>query len=169
MSLKKAFRKFKIKSGLLFEHGILNGMYWLLIAPIQNRFDYYKERISRSFAYAKHGWSSVDFDSISLFSDMRFKLERIAKCIDLNLAAQYSQEVIDECKKNGFDIYWQKRKLAHDAIYEALALLQNLENDDYDYQARKLGLKYDVDNKLKNADLDRLNVILKDYSGFWWD
>lgn len=169
MSLKKAIRKMKIKSNLLFEDGILNGLYWLLIVPIQDIYEYYKERSTRSFAYAKHGWNSIDFDSIALFSDMRFKLERIAKCIDLNLSAQYSQETIDECKKNGFDNYWQKRKLAHDAIYEAIALLQNLENDDYDYQAQKMGLKYDVDNKLKNTDLDKLNVILKEYSGFWWN
>ena len=53
----------------------------------------YKERISRSLAYAKFGWLNYDFDFGFTYNLMEFKLKRLLKCLENGHAVQEEEDL----------------------------------------------------------------------------
>lgn len=164
--------------------------------PVESFFRHTIECVSRSLAFARHGYMSSDFDSAYLYSVMSFKLKRLQGCLLTGHVVQYKEDI--------------------DALEEAITICDRLFSGEYDRKYYKTHTKkwgelktrdipeYDDEGKIKyyrwessrknantpskkkkevadlrqiqvneekdrGADLDRLHEILKNHEKTWWD
>lgn len=68
------------------------------VYSLTDRFTKYKERISRSLAYARFGWHNYDFDMSYAYGLFEFKLKRLQECLENGHAVQ-EQESMDALKR----------------------------------------------------------------------
>ena len=139
MSIKKFVRSLK------YVNPIKGVFYWLV-----DTYDILRERISRSIAFAVHGWDHYDFEGLYVYDIMAFKLRRVEKTL---------------IKYGHFDTLHPERLVA---LREAIEICDRLFEDSYelDYVGYPERLKLsEIDRK---GDIDRLAEILKnDMPGFW--
>jgi hypothetical protein len=148
-----------------------------LYYPVDSFFSRYYERISRSLAFAIRGWMHYDFESAYLYDIMAFKLKRIYKVLENGHAVQEDddmkalQEAIAICEKLfNFD-YAEKYYDEHEKVWGQLEIGKNREFAEGEYEKYRQSI-WDVsinEEKDRNADLDRLNEILKKHEPTWWD
>ena len=163
--------------------------------PIESFLSMYWERSMRSLAFAKHGWLSFDFDSAYIFNLMAFKLKRIYKCLENDRAIQTKEnmdslkEAINICEclfdynyddkyHKAHDKKWGQLKNKDTPIYDEDGKVKHYVWDSYRNKVktpqqkqteRKEFLKcFEDGEKDRRADLDRLNILLKDKSQDWW-
>lgn len=170
-----------------------------LVYPITDRYDRYKERISRTLAYARLAWLHYDFDAAYLWDVMAFKLKRIEKCLLNGHAIQEDEdmaalrEAIEICERLFKDEHDDKYHQEHDKKWGELPPWDT-EPSEIDSSGRLLGgrivfrdrpkvtnpeLKeqerqefrecFEKGEQDRQKDVDRLGHILKVYSPKWWD
>lgn len=164
--------------------------------PIDDFFSRTRERVSRSLAFAKHGWMHYDFESAYLYDIMAFKMKRIYSCLEKGHAVQQDEdmkalkEAIQICERLFDDKYDQKYYKAHDKKWGNLKSKHIPEYDDngkikyYRWESSRPKAKTSAQKKQevaelikiseygdtdRKADLDRLNEILKKHQPTWWD
>lgn len=141
-----------------------------------------KERISRSWAFAKHGWLSYDFDSAYLYQIMSFKLKRIEHCLINGHAVHYKRNLnalkktIEICDRLYEGRYEEKYFEEHDKKWGYINFKikpyhrANVKTAEDKKQERKESIKI-----MKRAENDRIRDIktlahlLIKYERTWWD
>lgn len=184
-----------------FQKAIYALKYWLkydVYYKIEGKFYMYHERITRSWAFAKHGWLSYDFDAHTIYPLLAFKLKRVKAALLVGHAIQEEEDM--------------------KALDEAITISERLSEDDYDWDyLREHDKKWgeiesdhipnlDSNGKVltytwlmtrkgttnvspeveaqetkefrncwekgqtdRHNDVDRLGVLLRDYLPKWWD
>lgn len=164
--------------------------------PVESVFCRYYERISRSLAFARHGWMHYDFESAYLYDIMAFKLKRIYSVLETGHAIQEDEdmaalkEAIEICERLYKGNYEDKHYDAHSEKWGELVHESNpvfdedgkikwhtcelsrpkatteAEKAEELADLRKVWEKTEIDRK---ADIDRLAEILKKHEPAWWD
>ena len=100
---------------------ILDRLRWNFLDKIVHNYEVYKERISRSWAFAKMGWLNYDFDAMFLYNLMAFKLRRVQYTLKTYSVAEQSkndmdalQESVDICDRLFADDYADKHMRSYD-------------------------------------------------------
>lgn len=164
--------------------------------PVRSFFSRYRERISRSFAFAVHGWMHYDFESAYLYDLMAFKLKRIYECLKNGHAVQHKEdmdalrEAIKICERLFDGQYdakyykahakkWGKLRSKHIPEYDENGKIKHYLWDRSRGKAKTNAQKkkevadlrkiWVLEEKDRRADLDRLNEILKKHEPSWWD
>ena len=154
-------------------NGILKAIEYTMIYPVIEPVKIFLERFKRGIAYFKHGFYSIDFDSVELWGDMLFKLKRIQKVVDSSLAFQYSKEAQKENSEHySFDKkYYKIREKNHKNLQKAIDLIQRLYNDEYEILAKGLKFKETYKNaqRMRSKDIKKLAKILDESGEAWWD
>lgn len=164
--------------------------------PVDSFVSRYKERISRSLAFAKRGWMHYDFESAYLYDIMAFKMERIYEVLkdghvyqeDEDMAAL--KEAIEICKRLFAGEHEDKHYAAHSAKWGELEHKDFPEHDENgkvkwyrleltrpnavteaqkEEELADLRKVWEYGERDRKADLDRLNEILKKHEPSWWD
>ena len=167
--------------------------YW----DVESFFSRYVERIKRSTAFAKMGWLNYDFDSAFLYVVMEFKLRRIEQSLKNGMGVQ-EKENMDPLKElikivgrlgNGnydskyHDIHnkkWGNIKTKHIprdvdkngkvTTWTWETSRKNVKTQEQEKQERKEFLMcFELGERDRLADLDRMNEILKKHAPTWWD
>lgn len=168
--------------------------YW----DVESFFHRYKERIGRSFDYARFGWLNYDFDSAYMFHLMEFKLKRILDCLLHGHAVQDKvnidalKEAIKIVERLGSsheydDKYheahskkWGRIKSKHipiefdkkgkPTLYRWETSRKNVKTPKQKEQERKEFMEcVYAGERDRLADHDRLNEIFKKHERGWWD
>lgn len=179
----------KIKHFLLFE----------IYHPIVSFFSRTHERVSRSLAFAKFGYFNYDFDGISIFDVMSFKMKRVLHSLEnysssvqekkdldalklaIKLTDNLANEVHEEILLKKHDRKWGKAKLSK-------AIPEYDENGKVKWYRmppmKRSKIKTDADRKtefkerkqlyldaVKNrrGDIMKLAEILDEHLPRWWD
>lgn len=167
-----------------------------LYYPVDSFISRYVERISRSLAFAKHGWMHYDFESAYLYDLMAFKMKRIYGCLENGHAIQEEEhmaalkEAIAICERlfkgeyerphyDKHDEKWGEMESNHIPEYDANGKILHYRWESWRPKAvtpaqkkkERADLKKVWQNgeKDRQADLDRLNEILKKHEPAWWD
>lgn len=168
-----------------------------LYYPVDDFFSLIYERTSRSLAFAKHGWMHYDFESAYIYDLMAFKMKRIYACLENGHAVQHKEdmkalkEAIKICERLFEGNYDYKYHRAHDKKWGRSRMSTGERKEDKDgnvtytsifkerskvknaamkKKERKEFMKtWEDGEKDRQADLDRLNEILKKHEPSWWD
>lgn len=144
------------------------------------------ERFGRSIAFAKFGYMHYDFESAYLYSLMSFKLKRIKNSLVNGSAIQEPEhmaaldELIVICDRLFNEIHEDKYLEEHEIKWGELDLTTksgfvvtsrpNAVTDEQKEEQRKdLLAIYEKAQVDRDADIDRLAVILKKHQQTWWD
>lgn len=165
-----------------------------LIYPVEDFFNRYSERISRSYAFAKIGWLSYDFESLYIFELISFKLKRVESCLKNGHAIQEDEDML--ALKEAIEICDRLFDEEYDSKYRELHTKKWGEQPDFTTEPTETpqysrivfkdrpNVKSEEDKKLEreeflktfeNAeqdrrnDLDRLNYLFKEHLPKWWD
>lgn len=157
-------------------------VYYTFTGFVKNSY----HKIKKSFVYAKYGWTNYDFDYAYVWDIMYFKLKRLYKCLENDIAVQEEKDMkaLKELTKIVFrlrmDSHDRKYHHAHDRKWGKLQIgnfegrsmsrsgTQNA-SEKLKKQERKEFLKcWENGNKDREKDLDRMNAILKKHSRSWW-
>lgn len=175
-------------------------IFWLkehTIWKLESLWDRYTERIGRSYAFAKHGWLSYDFDAGTLWPLIAFKLKRIHPVLVNGHAIQEDEdmnallEAIAICERLGNDEYENQYYELHNKKYGELDMksdrVASVDADgkpltyycdmsrpgvtpENEAQERaELRTVWENGERDLQADMDRLAFLLKNYSRKWWD
>ncbi len=154
-------------------NGILKAIEYTIVWPITSPIELFLERFKRGLAYFKHGFLSIDFDSMELWGDMLFKLKRIQKVVDESLAYQYSEQAKKENSEHHpfGKRYYKKREKDHKNLQRAIDLIERIYDDSYSTLAKGKGFKeqYKMAEKARSKDIKELAKILDESSEAWWD
>ena len=164
--------------------------------PVIQPFRTFSERFKRSLAYAKFGWMHFDFDHAYIWDLMAFKLRRIRSVlVDGHLHQDQEDvkalsEAIQICDRLHEQKYEDKYYREHDKKWGKLRHRDIPERDEngkikhYRWDMYRTKVKTPSQKKKerieflkcselaeldRRADLDRLNVILKEHEQKWWD
>lgn len=167
-----------------------------LYYPVDSFVSRTTERISRSWAFAKHGYMHYDFESAYLYDLMAFKMKRILECLKNGHAIQQDEdlqalrEAIKICERLFKGDYDSKYYKAHykkwgnpryktTPIYDENGKIKHYRWESSRPKAktksqqkkeiadrRQIWVNEEVDRK---ADIDRLAEILKKHEPSWWD
>jgi hypothetical protein len=74
-------------------HKILSFFMHEIYYPVESFFRRHKERISRSYAYAKFGYHNYDFDFSYVYQLINFKLKRLYKALENGHAEQDPEDM----------------------------------------------------------------------------
>lgn len=176
---------------------IAYGFKMYLYYPVDSFFSRTYERVTRSLAFAKHGYMHYDFESAYLYDLMAFKMKRIYAALETGHAWQEPEdmaalkEAIAICERLFNGEYDSKYYKAHDKKWgEMKSLHTPIEFDDkgkpklyrWDTSRPKANTpakkKKEIadlrqiwvnEEKDRRADIDRLADILKNHEQKWWD
>lgn len=198
----KALKKFPRACELPTDYKFLNKVlyyfrHWIYY-PLDNFYNLYKERISRSLTFAKFGWLNYDFDINYTYKLLEFKLKRLQECLESGHAVQQKddvtalKELIKIVKRLYTEEYENKYHKEHDKKWGKL-LSKTIPNLDENGKIKNYSWK-SWRSKLKNAskknqekekldflncftkgdldrckDINRMTEILKKHSRSWWD
>lgn len=164
--------------------------------PIDSFISRTYERVSRSLAFAKHGYMHYDFESAYIYDLMAFKMKRIYKCLKNGHAIQNDEdmkalkEAIVICErlfKGDYDAKyyklhekkWGKLKSKHIPEYDENGKIKHYIWESSRAKANTPAKKkkevadlrkiWEYEENDRKADLDRLNEILKKHEPTWWD
>lgn len=165
-----------------------------LIYPVQDFFYKYSERICRSYAFAKIGWLSYDFESLYIFELMSFKLKRIKKTLQKGHSIQEDvdmlalQEAVEICDRLFAEKYESKYHERHNAKWGEMPEWTTTRSEMsgfsrivfkdrpnvIDEETKKLERQdflniYEKAELDRRKDLDRLGYLFKEYLPKWWD
>lgn len=144
-----------------------------------------KERIGRSYAYAKFGYMNYDFDSAYLYDLMSFKLKRIKKCIENGIAVQEEEDmkaldetiaIIDRLRVENYeekyepehDAKWGKADFKFKPSFHSVRKNVNTKEEKAQEWKERLAI-YDKAEQDRKNDIDRLAEILKTHALAWWE
>ena len=91
-----------------------------LFYPLKSFYDITKERIGRSYSYARFGWLNYDFDMACAWDLFEFKLKRLHKCLETGNSIQEPEdmaalkELIKVVRRLGRGNYDRKYYRRHD-------------------------------------------------------
>ena len=163
----------------------------IFVYPIQDKYSMYRERIRRSYAFARRGWLNYDFESAYLYDLMAFKLRRIHAALLAGHAVQEKEdmkalrEAIKICERLFDGRYADKYYKEIDKKFGKIKT-KDIPNEDgttsweitrtkvktkLQHQKEREAIKklyVDAENDRK-ADIDRLAEILKNHEPAWWD
>lgn len=154
------------------------------------------ERLTRSLAFAIHGWMHYDFESAYIYDLMAFKMKRVLKCLETGHAIQEDEDInalkeaIEICERlfngNYDDKYheehnkkWGEIESEHIPIVDADGKVRS-----YRWETARSGVKTPAQEKKERKefmktwengekdrvkDLNRLNEILIKHEPSWWD
>lgn len=175
---------------------IVDGFKMHIYYPIDSFINRTYERVTRSLAFARHGYMHYDFESAYIYDLMAFKMKRIYKCLENGHAIQQDadmkalKEAIKICERLFAGEYDRKYYDAHDKKWGKMKSKTIPEYDEagkikhYRWESsrpkanspmrkrkevadlRKIWVLEEEDRK---KDLDRLNEILKNHEPAWWD
>jgi hypothetical protein len=149
---------------------------------IISKFTEYKEKICRSFAYAKFGWANYDFDYSSVYKLLSFKLSRLYNTLDKDPYHTFTPKdrkalllAIKLCDNIVEDNYGDAYKEKHDKKWGEL----NFDGKNLDRSKVKTKKQKEQERKefleiIKKAeedaqqDLRDLGDILLNASRRWW-
>jgi len=173
-------------------------IFYKIYYPVIRSFYDYKDRIQRSLAYAKFGWSNYDFDASYLYDLLAFKMQRLYDCLENGYVVQQKEdmealkEAIQICKRLYKDDYKDKYLKIHDTKW-GTPKREFTPNYDSKGQVISYSLKIYRKNtrgaseKIKKQerkelvecfkkgeadrknDINRLAYLLKKYDHTWWD
>lgn len=152
----------------------------------QDQYHMFKERIGRSIAFARFGYIHYDFESAYLYSLMSFKLKRIKNALKNGHAVEESEdmaaldELIDICDRlfcethedkhhESHDLKWGKLEINMDGNYCLTSRPNALTDEQKEEQRKDLLNIYEKAQVDRDADIDRMAVILKKHQQTWWD
>ena len=175
-------------------------MDWLkdhTIYKAQTLYRRYSEAVSRSYAFAKHGWGSQDYDATTIWPLLAFKLKRVYPVLVNGHGVQVEEqlnallEAIAICERLGKEEHDSKYYELHEAkwgeledkgfvevppygegksvAYRWIMERPKVTPENKEQEKAELRLVLENGQKDKEADLDRLAFILKKYSEQWWD
>lgn len=81
--------------------------------PIMDNYRRTKERMGRSYAYARFGWLNYDFDMACAWYLFEFKLKRLRKCLNNGHSVQEPEDM-----KALSELIKIVKRLGNDSIYE---------------------------------------------------
>lgn len=161
------------------------------IASIHLFFRIKYRKFMQAYQYAKYGWNDFDWDYVTIFDIMAFKMNRIEKCLKKGHHVQIKAEMdaLKECQKickrlRDEDFYEDKYYKLHNKKW-GKANYKFIKNDNNisTMQCSRKNIKTKEDKKLevkdflqmyKNSDkdwkkdVDRLCHLFKKYSRTWW-
>lgn len=168
-----------------------------LYYPVDSFFSRTYERVSRSLAFAKHGYMHYDFESAYIYDLMAFKMKRVYKCLKNGYGVQKKEdmralkEAIKICERLFHGNYDDKYHEAHNKKWGNIRSKHIPRRFDekgkvthYEWKTWRPKVKtvaqkekeraeflqtWQDGEKDRLADLDRLNEILKKHQMAWWD
>jgi hypothetical protein len=96
------------------------------IWPITDNYRRTKERVLRSYDYARFGWLNFDFDFAYVYHLLEFKLKRVQKCLKNGVSVQEPEdtaalkELIKIVERLGKGEYDERYRIEHDKIWGKL-------------------------------------------------
>jgi hypothetical protein len=158
----------------------------------------YKERISRSYDYAKFGWDNYDFDMGYVYDVLEFKLKRLQRSLTNGYSVQDPKDMealtsiikaVERLRKGEYDDkyldqhdkVWGKIESKTTPNYDENGKIKNYSWDSWrsgtkdaskkvKEKERKEYLKcYDLGEKDRCEDIDLLAFLLKKHAPFFWD
>ncbi len=156
----------------------------------------YWERLTRSLAFAIHGWTHYDFESAYIYDLMAFKMKRVLKCLESGHAVQENEDInalkeaIEICERLFKGEYDAKYYEAHSKKWgETVSEHIPITDPDgkvrsYTWNTSRPNAKTPAQQKREVADLrriwvneekdrvkdlKRLNEILIKHEPTWWD
>lgn len=152
---------------------------------IPDNYSMLKERIGRSLAFAKFGYMHYDFESAYLYSLMSFKLKRIKNSLENGCAVQEAEnmaaldELITICDRlfneSHEDKYWDAHNTKwgepeFDCSGPFKINRANVNTPEEKEQELKDHMEiYPKAQADRDADIDRMAVILKKHQQTWWE
>ena len=164
---------------------------------ISDLYHRHKSCAKRSYEYAKFGWSNYDFDHGSVYRLMEFKLKRLRHALknghaiheesDLKALDEYikiirrlHRERYEDKYLRLHDAKWGKLEHKTEPIndqgkieyYEFISWRKNTKDAPEDVKKKERSENnacYEKAEQDRRADIDRLAVLLKDFSSHWWD
>lgn len=144
-----------------------------------------KERIGRSIAFAKFGYMHYDFESAYLYSLMSFKLKRIRNVLKNGHCENQPEdmaaldELIDICDRLFSESHEDKHWESHNAkwgepkfdfgngfkVLRAMVVTPEEQVQELK-EHMEIYVKAQAD---RDADIDRMAVILKKHQQCWWE
>jgi hypothetical protein len=160
--------------------------------PVESFFSRTKERISRSYRWARFMWLNYDFDSAYIYSVMSFKMKSLYDVLENGHAVQEPEdmaalkEATAICDRLFEGNYEDKYLTEHDKKWGKLrtrfvpqkdgkgSLMKSsrkgVKNKRQSNQERKEFMKcWENGEHDRKSDIDRLAEIFKNYSPKWWD
>lgn len=179
------------------EDGVVRWIKDRTIYKLERLWNRYTVRISRSYAFAKHGWTSFDFDAGTVWPLLAFKFRRIYPVLVGGHSVQKDEdmnallEAIEICDRLGSDNYdgkyydlhdakWGELESKHDRVasrdadgkptsYYWDSWRANVTPENKEQERADLLMIYANTEKDKEVDLDRLAYIFKHYLPSFWD
>jgi len=129
-----------------FFHAIGRFIMFRLYYPVESFFRRTKERLGRSYDYARFGWLNYDFDMARVWDLFEFKLKRLYKCLENGHAIQEPEdmkalrEFIKTVRRLGRGCYEDKYYKLHDKRWGKLK--SRTEPASYDKNGKVLTYKW---------------------------
>jgi hypothetical protein len=181
------------------DFGFWQGIKYWTIYPIESWYHRYKERISRSWAFAKMAWLNYDFDAHTIWEILEFKLKRVLNVLE-NFAHLEQQdedllalkEAIAICGRLHADDYDMIRHAEHDkkwgelpdwttkpSTFDAKGKVLTHEiimgerplvtPENKEQERKEFRESWEKAAEDRKADIDRLALLLKNHLQSWWD
>lgn len=200
-ALKKSFwdgtkRKNSKNKLIILYYAIRDFIEDKIIDPPYYAFYKYKERISRSWAFAKIGWLNFDFDFGTTYELLVFKLKRVKIALENGYSIQSKEEM--DALKEAIVVSQRLSDDKHDSKYHKIhnAKWGNIRSKfipQYDSEGKNTGSLWETSRKNvktdqqkdkerkefricfekgeadRLADHDRLHYLFKTYGNRWWD
>jgi len=170
-------------------------LYW----PVTDNYRIYSERLKRSWAYARFGWLNYDFDMSCAYGLFEFKLKRLHKSLGKGCSIQEPQdmdalkELIKVVRRLRIGNHDRKYHRRHNNKWGRLLTRSTPNHDEngkvktYTWHAwrekcpenapKKLQNKemkefracYEMGEKDRVKDLERMAELLVKHANSWWD
>jgi hypothetical protein len=170
-----------------------------LIWPISDNYRRTKERMKRSYSYARFGWLNFDFDMSYVYELLGFKLKRLYNSLGKGLSIQEPEDmkalkelikIVDRLREGNYDeLYldqhdkkWGKIQTRTTPNYDDNGKIttytwhswrkkcsENAPNKVKKQEREERAVCYDRGEEDRKKDIDRMAEILKVHAPKFWD